>query len=72
MTGIEGFEPGIDARTLIGEHKVGGVILFSRDIKAATQTAGLINRLQAMAVDQGGVPLLVAVDQEGGTVMRVL
>lgn len=71
MTGIEGFEPGIDARTLIGEHKVGGVILFSRNIQSATQTAGLINRLQAMAVDQGGVPLLVAVDQEGGTVMRV-
>lgn len=72
MTGIEGTEPAGDSRTLIGEHRIGGVILFSRNIQDASQTARLINELQAMAVSQErGVPLLVAVDQEGGAVVRI-
>ena len=72
MAGIEGVRAGDDARTLIVERRIGGVILFSRNIQNAVQVGELVNELQALALSQdGGVPLLVAVDQEGGQIIRV-
>lgn len=72
MAGIEGTRPGEDARTLIVEHRIGGVILFARNIETPDQVGRLTNELQAMAVQQaGGLPLLIAVDQEGGQVIRI-
>jgi len=72
MAGIEGYEPGDDARVLIQERRIGGVILFSRNIQDAAQVRELVKKLQSMAVSQErGLPLFIAVDQEGGAIVRV-
>ncbi len=47
----------------------GGVIVFERNIETVSQAADLINEIQALRADE--VPLLVAVDQEGGRVSRL-
>ncbi|NLH98336.1 MAG: beta-N-acetylhexosaminidase [Chthonomonadales bacterium] len=63
--------PGCDgvndhAHELIEDMRVGGVILLARNITTPDAVRSLLSRLQGMS----GVPLLVAVDQEGGRVNR--
>jgi beta-N-acetylhexosaminidase len=49
----------------------GNVILFEKNLQDYDQTRLLIRRLQTHALVQRGVPMLVAVDQEGGIVNRL-
>ncbi|MCP4667418.1 MAG: beta-N-acetylhexosaminidase, partial [Deltaproteobacteria bacterium] len=49
---------------------LGGVILFSRNIKSPLQLAALCNALQDKAMTYHGTPLFLAIDQEGGSVSR--
>ena len=56
---------------LLCETRVAGVILFARNIVDAAQTARLTHDLTARARACTGRPLLVAVDAEGGRVMRL-
>ena len=56
---------------LLCETRVAGVILFARNIVDAAQTARLTRDLTARARACTGRPLLVAVDAEGGQVMRL-
>ncbi len=49
----------------------GNVLLLGRNIQDEDQTRLLIRELQTNAIVRTGVPLLVAVDQEGGAVNRV-
>lgn len=49
----------------------GGVILFARNIEDEEQLEGLVRDLQELARADSGLPLLVAVDQEGGEVTRL-
>lgn len=49
----------------------GNVLLLGRNLQEEDQTRLLIRELQTNAVVRTGVPLLVAVDQEGGAVNRV-
>lgn len=71
MVGFEG--TGIDdsLRRSILDWRVGGVILFDRNIRDPEQLRGLCRRLQELRRRVAGSPLLIAVDQEGGTVARV-
>jgi beta-N-acetylhexosaminidase len=71
MVGIPG--PGLDDGTeaLIRDYSLGGVILFSRNIKDPAQLATLCRDLQAKAMACHGRPLILAVDQEGGRVARL-
>jgi beta-N-acetylhexosaminidase len=48
-----------------------GVILFARNIVAPDQLAMLCATLQVWAAEAGLPPLLIGVDQEGGTVSRL-
>jgi beta-N-acetylhexosaminidase len=61
--------PGLLARVRAGQ--VGGVILFGFNISSASQVKALTATLQAAARAGGQPPLLIATDQEGGTVKRV-
>ncbi len=62
---------GVD-RSLIADTLPGGVVLFPHNISEPQQVTQLTNALQHQARDIGaGVPLLVAVDQEGGRVRRL-
>jgi beta-N-acetylhexosaminidase len=57
-----------ELRSLAREFSLGGVTLFSRNIEAPEQVAELSRDLQGLAT---GLPLWVAVDQEGGRVARL-
>lgn len=52
----------------IGQHHLGGVILFRENLVDTGQTARLVDQLQQAA---GAIPLLIGVDQEGGVVNRL-
>ena len=68
MIGFEGREVTSDLRAWMREYQPGGIILFSRNLVDPVQIAHLTNDLQALA---GDIPLLIAIDQEGGRVSRL-
>jgi beta-N-acetylhexosaminidase len=55
----------------VGRGEVGGVILFGSNITTAGNLRALTAALQAAATAGGQPPLLIATDQEGGSVRRV-
>ena len=75
-TEVEGSE---EIRALVCDLKVGGLILFERDVATRAprnivspeQVARLTGDLQALARRCVGRPLLIAADAEGGAVMRL-
>jgi beta-N-acetylhexosaminidase len=71
MAGMPG--PSLDDGTisLIRDKGLGGVILFKRNVVDPVQVAALCNDLQETAMKYHGVPLFLAVDQEGGRVARL-
>ena len=54
-------------------YHLGGYLLFGRDFKdkTADQVTGAIQSYQEAAQGDTGIPLLIGVDEEGGTVVRV-
>jgi beta-N-acetylhexosaminidase len=71
MAGIPGPQVDHDTDALIRDYCLGGVILFSRNIEDPLQLAALCNDLQEKAMQYHGIPLFLAVDQEGGRVARL-
>jgi len=71
MIGLPGPEMDQETAALIREHNPGGVILFSRNIEDPVQVARLCRDLQKTAKDSEGIPLFLAIDQEGGPVARL-
>ena len=71
---IAGFEgPGFndDLKYLIEELKVAGIILFSGNLEGPEEIREMCAAAQSCAVAAGLPPLLIAIDQEGGTVARL-
>ncbi len=71
MTGFSGTQIDKDLMFLIDTLKVGGVILFSRNIKTPEQLEDLCFSIQEYAKESGQPPLFIAIDQEGGKVARL-
>ncbi|GGC00069.1 beta-N-acetylhexosaminidase [Pseudoduganella buxea] len=71
MVGFDGLEPDAAITRLIRERRVGGVILFRRNVHTPAQVAALCRRLQELNAQVSDEPLLIALDQEGGMVMRI-
>ena len=71
MVGFEGDQFSDDLRYLMGELKVGGIILFSQNITAPKQVEELCKAMQRHSEVSGNLPLFIAVDQEGGQVARL-
>ena len=71
MAGLPG--PALDQGTeiLIRDYNIGGLILFDRNIQDPVQVAGLCRDIQDLAMRRHGLPILLAVDQEGGRVARL-
>lgn len=67
MCGFEGYEPTEGIERLVKEYGLGGIIYFRRNLKDAMQVKGLSRKLQAAS----SLPLFVAIDQEGGMVVRL-
>ncbi|MGE5543833.1 MAG: glycoside hydrolase family 3 N-terminal domain-containing protein [Bacillota bacterium] len=53
---------------VIRQYRPGGVILFKENVVDIGQTVALVDGLQRAS---GNIPLLVAIDQEGGLVARI-
>ncbi len=71
---FEGPEVSDDLRQMIDDYHVGGLVLFgiAGNIVSLSQVAALIGQAQTEAVTHGaGVPLFIAIDQEGGAVERL-
>lgn len=71
MVGFDGLNLNADLKWLIADLKVGGLILFSRNIEGPDQVRRLCLAAQEHAAKNGLPPLFIAVDQEGGTVSRL-
>lgn len=70
IVGLDGYEIDELTQDMIKQYKVGGFILFKRNIKDAYQTLTLINSLKE-ANKENKIPLFVAADEEGGSVSRM-
>jgi beta-N-acetylhexosaminidase len=69
FAGFEGTEVPRELAELVAQGRLGGVIVFARNIVDPVQVAGLTAALHAAApVD---APVLLAIDQEGGRVQRL-
>jgi beta-N-acetylhexosaminidase len=74
VVAFAGDTPTADVLGLIDDLRVGGVILFQDNVGRGSpeRVRAMVASLQVRALTStGGVPLLVAVDQEGGPVVRV-
>ncbi|WP_298703443.1 glycoside hydrolase family 3 N-terminal domain-containing protein [uncultured Veillonella sp.] len=71
LFGMQGTKVSDDVAYMLSEYKMGGVILFDRNMESKTQVSELIKDLQKTARQSEKVPLFVAVDQEGGLVERM-
>jgi beta-N-acetylhexosaminidase len=58
-----------DLAALLGQGRVGSVILFARNVESPDQLRGLVAEIRDASAP--GVPTLVAIDQEGGRVQRL-
>ena len=67
---MEGSTPSKSFLRRIRAGQVGGVVLFQNNATAA-QVPALVAKLQAAARAGGQLPLVIAVDQEGGVVKRL-
>jgi beta-N-acetylhexosaminidase len=61
---------GLDISTMVSQYNVGAVLIFTanNNIVDKTQLKGLISQMQSNST----IPLAVAIDQEGGTVDRLI
>lgn len=61
--------PDTDALTVINKYHIGGYILFGKDFENKTKEE-VTNTISSYQ-DEAKIPLLIGVDEEGGTVVRV-
>jgi len=71
MAGFTGTELNPELRFLIHDLKVGGIILFSRNLETPDQTKDLCESIQEYAHACRQLPVFIAIDQEGGVVARL-
>ncbi|MGM0903640.1 MAG: glycoside hydrolase family 3 N-terminal domain-containing protein [Bacillota bacterium] len=59
-------------QTMIKEYKVGGVILYDRNMESREQVTQLTKNLQGLALENNQqIPLMITIDQEGGQIVRM-
>ena len=72
IVGIGGREVGQIPKAHITKRFVGGIILYEKNIEIPEQVAALTTELQQLAQQTPhGIPLFIAIDQEGGKVSRL-
>ena len=60
-----------EVRSILEEYRFGGVIYFANNIKTTEDTFLLTQAFQEAATKDGGIPLFISADQEGGSVYRL-
>ena len=69
MAGLVGTELDEAVQELLTERHIGGIVLYDVNMRSTAQVRMLTADLQAMV--DGPVPLFIAVDEEGGRVVRM-
>lgn len=70
LAGIDGGAPDSEAKRMIAEDQIGGIILYKDNISSLKSMVSLINGLKE-SNSSNAVPLFMSVDQEGGKVSRM-
>ena len=71
MIGIHGKTLNDDAKFMLNEYRVGGIILFDRNMESKDQVKTLITDINKVGKSAGLTPLFIGIDQEGGAVARM-
>ena len=71
MIGIHGKTLNDDAKFMLNEYRVGGIILFDRNMESKDQVKLLITDINKTGKSAGLTPLFIGIDQEGGAVARM-
>lgn len=74
MVHVNGEEAGDDAKQLIQQQHIGGIIYYTwaNGLTSPEQVALLSQQLQGLSLEtKNAIPLFIAVDQEGGRVCRL-
>lgn len=70
MVGLDEYTSNAHSKEMLEKYKVGGFILFEKNIKDAKQMLSLINSLkQSNLINK--IPLFLSIDEEGGRVTRM-
>ncbi len=72
MIGFDGMEVTPALKEWVTKRHVGGVVLFSRNLLLMGPVYKLISDLQELRSKVSSLPLIVAIDQEGGVVSRLI
>lgn len=67
MIGIKGKDVNADSLYMLHEYGMGGIVLFDRNMESKEQVTALNEHLQ----EASQLPLFIAVDEEGGEVVRM-
>lgn len=70
--GFPGYELTPEIKALINEYKMGNIIIFTRNIKDTKQLFQLNKEIHQTINQMTGIMPLIAIDQEGGMVTRIL
>ena len=71
MIGIHGKILNDDAKFMLNEYRVSGIILFDRNMESKDQVKSLIADINKTGKSAGLTPLFIGIDQEGGAVARM-
>lgn len=71
IIGIHGKTLNDDAKFMLNEYRVGGIILFDRNMESKDQVKSLITDINKTGKSAGLTPLFIGIDQEGGAVARM-
>ena len=71
MIGIHGKTLNDDAKFMLNEYRVGGIILFDCNMESKNQVKSLITDINKTGKSAGLTPLFIGIDQEGGAVARM-
>ncbi|MCL2834069.1 MAG: beta-N-acetylhexosaminidase [Treponema sp.] len=69
--GFTGTKVSAEFRRLAHEYKIGNAILFRDNLENAAQARTLCNEIQELIINETGHPAFIAIDQEGGNVVRL-
>ena len=71
MAGFEGVTVPEALEKLVREHYVTNFVLFKRNVTDNAQLKALCDALRELVLKETGLPALIAIDHEGGTVTRL-
>ncbi|MBQ9809500.1 MAG: glycoside hydrolase family 3 [Ruminococcus sp.] len=61
---------GETTKNCLAEYPVGGLIYFTQNLEDTDQTRSMLSDANSISLDLGGLPLFLAIDEEGGDVAR--